>query len=792
MQNVQGLDSRITVFAHWLIRWRWAVLLATLAVFMGVISGARFLGFNDDYRIYFSEDNPHLQAFDALQRTYTKNDNILFAISPESGKVFRPETLMAVEELTREAWYLPYVLRVDSISNFQYSRAEEDDLIVTDLIEGSETYTEKQLNEAQAIALNEPFILGQLLNENSSVTAVNVTFHMPGDDATETGEVVAAARLLKQQLEEKHPIKIHMSGVVMLSNAFAESAVQDIKTLMPLMYGFIILVMLLLLRSFSGTLSTIVVIFLSVGAAMGSAGFIGIELTSPSMAAMTIIMTLAVADSIHVLVTMLAGMRTGLSRNEAIAHSLRLNLGPVFLTSLTTAVGFLSMNFSDAPPFRDLGNITAMGVVAAFILSVTVLPALMAILPVKVSPSQNRLGKIMENLGDFVIAKRKGVFIVSILVVVGLLAAIPLNKVDDNFVGYFDESVQFRVDTDYVDDNLTGVYQIQYSLSAGEDFGVSNPEFLQTVDDFVEWFRTQPEVRHVNSFVDTFKRINKNMHADDASYYRLPEDKELSAQYLLLYELSLPEGLDLNNQMDIGKSSTQITVTLSNTTSSVIADVAERGRQWLSDNHELETYGVGPAVMFSFISDNNTQNMFVSTLFAIFIISVLITISLRNLRIGALSIIPNLLPLATAFGAWGLLYGEVNVAVSTVSGMALGIVVDDSVHFLSKYLRARREQGLSSADAVRYAFSTVGIALLVTSIILVAGFIILGQSSFGMNSNMAALTAIAIVMALLADFLLLPVILLKLDQKQDYSQGVVTTKTLDDSSNTVEENQDYA
>jgi len=234
----------------------------------------------------------------------------------------------------------------------------------------------------------------------------------------------------------------------------------------------------------------------------------------------------------------------------------------------------------------------------------------------------------------------------------------------------------------------------------------------------------------------------------------------------LLYELSLPEGQDLNNQMDIGKSATQIIVTLQDLPSSKIADVATRGRQWLAQNANIDAYGVGPAVMFAYISETNMKSMLLGTAVAIFVISFLILISLRDVRLGVLSLIPNLLPLAAAFGLWGLLIGQVNVAVSMVTGMALGIVVDDTVHFLSKYLRARREQGLGVEDAVRYAFSTVGVAIVVTSFILVAGFTVLAQSNFGMNSGMAILTGIAIVMAVVADFLLLPVLLIKLDRRK--------------------------
>ena len=768
MQDPVSNGGRINQYADFIIRWRWLVIFSMLAISMLLASGASKLQFDNDYRVFFSEENPHLKAFEEQQKTYTKNDNIMVAITPTQGEVFSTEVLSAVEEFTREAWTLPYALRVDSVTNFQYSRSEGDDLIVSDLVEDARSLTPQGLQKAKDVALSEPFIVGQLLNKEASVTGINVTFQLPQLDLNEVPETVAAARELKERIEAKYPVEIHLSGMVLLSNAFFEASMLDMQTLIPAMYLIIIITMFLLLRSIGASFATVLVIFMSMGATMGAAGWVGIKLTPPSSSATTIIMTLAVADSIHFLVTFFAGMRKGMEKYEAIRHSLRLNLGPIFLTSVTTAIGFLSMNYSDAPPFHDLGNMTAFGVMVAFALSVTLLPATIAVIPVKASHSESKIAIWMDKLGDTVVRRRRVIFASSALIAIVLVAAIPLNEFDDDFVGYFDDSVQFRVDTDYIDDNITGVYQIQYSISSGEDYGVSDPQFLNKINAFVNWFRTQPEVVHVNTFTDTFKRINQNMHSDDPDKYHLPTNKELAAQYLLLYELSLPEGQDLNNQMDIGKSSTQILVTLSDMKSSQIAEVSERGQKWLDDNYGIESYGVGPSVMFAYIAETNMKSMLVGTFIAILVISFLIMLSLRNVRIGFISLVPNLLPLAAAFGAWGLLIGEVNVAVSMVTGMALGIVVDDSVHFLSKYLRARKEEGLDREGAVRYAFSTVGIALVVTSIILVAGFMVLGQSHFGMNSNMAALTAIAVVFALIADFLLLPVLLLKLDKKAAY------------------------
>jgi predicted RND superfamily exporter protein len=555
--------------------------------------------------------------------------------------------------------------------------------------------------------------------------------------------------------------------MAMLNNAFQDSAMRDMATLIPLMGVVIVLTLVVLLRSLAATASTLMLVLMSALGALGLAGWTGLSLTPPSTASITMIMTLAVADSIHILVTMLKEMRHGRGKSDAIVESLRINAQPVFLTSLTTIVGLLSMNFSEVPPLNDLGNISAAGVALAWLLSMTFLPALIATLPVKVRVTSSNATSLMDRLADFVIDRRRPLLWGASAVAIALMSMVPLNTLNDQFVNYFDTSTTFRQDSDFAAERLSGLYQIDFSLSSGNSGGINEPGYLDTVDRFANWYRQQSGVVHVASISDIFRRLNKNMNGDDPEQYRLPTERDLAAQYLLVYEMSLPYGLDLNNQINIDKSATRFSVTLENLTSRELIALVEAGETWLEQNapSAMATRGAGPAVMFSYISDRNIRSMLIGTLVAIGLIGVTMMLMLRSIRYGVISFVPNLLPALMALGLWGFLVGEINLGLSIVTGMCLGIIVDDTVHFLSKYLRARREQQLDAENAVRYAFSTVGAALVVTSIVLVSGFLILAQSTFGFNAGMAQLTSLVIVLALVADLLLLPPLLLFLDRK---------------------------
>jgi len=754
-------------YGEWLARWRYLLLLLCVAVVAAAASGAQFLTFKTDYRVFFSKDNPQLRAFEQLQNTYTKSDNVLFVLAPRDGNVFTPETLASVSRLTEACWQIPYSIRVDSISNYQHTEAEGDDLIVADLVADPENLGPAELQRIHDIAVNEPLLVNRLISPDGAVTGINVTIQLPDEDnGREVPEITAFARQLAADAEASNPnLDVYLTGMVVLNNSFPEVMKHDQKTLVPIMLGVVILMLALLLRSVTATLASFLVIVFSIVTAMGLAGWLGIALTPPSFMSITIILTLAVADCVHLQISLLHAMRRGHDKTSAMIDSLRINLQPVFLTSLTTVIGFMSMNFSDAPPFRDLGNIVAMGITAAFVYSVTLLPALMLLLPVRVRAATTKHTMLVDRFAEFVIARRRLLFWGMGLLVALLVIFIPRNELNDEFIKYFDKSIDFRNDTEFATSHLTGIYTIEYSLGNGEVGGISEPEFLRDVERFADWYRQQPGVLHVNSLTDIMRRLNKNMHGDDPAWYRLPDQRDLAAQYLLLYEMSLPYGLDLNNQVDISKSATRMTVSLESISSNELLGMEKRAQQWLAENApHMQSDGASPSVMFAYIGQRNIRSMLTGTSLALVLISLVLVVALRSLKIGLVSLIPNLAPAAMSFGLWGLLSGQVGLGLSVVTGMTLGIVVDDTVHFLSKYLRARREQGLDPQGAVRYAFHTVGIALVVTTLVLIAGFMVLAQSAFKLNADMGMLTTLTIGFALLADFIFLPPLLMKVDK----------------------------
>ena len=239
-------------------------------------------------------------------------------------------------------------------------------------------------------------------------------------------------------------------------------------------------------------------------------------------------------------------------------------------------------------------------------------------------------------------------------------------------------------------EHLNGIYLLEFSVEAEGPEGISDPAYLAHLERFTTWLRAQPEVTHVYSYSDMITRLNQNMHGDDPAYARLPEDRALAAQYLLLYELSLPYGLDLNDRISIDKSATRVTATVGDRSTVEFRDVLARARTWLETEAPayMAAEPTGASVMFAYISERNIRSMLRGNVMAVGLISLVMIVALRSVGLGLLSLVPNLVPILLAFGVWAILVRQVGMAAATVSASSLGIIVDDTVHFLAKYLRS--------------------------------------------------------------------------------------------------------
>ncbi|MDG9667250.1 efflux RND transporter permease subunit [Hahella sp. CR1] len=730
--------------------------------------GLQYIKFNDDYRVYFSKDNVDLVAWENLLDTYSRTDPLIVTVEATQGAdLFSPEVMEAVQRLTEELWQVDFVTRVDSITNFQHIEADAEEILVEDLVVPEKLHNPGYLSSRRTIAESEPRIKDRMLSSDGKVTAIYLQLMIP-DKENAIAEAAAKVRSIRDGYEQRYAnLDIRLGGIVMLNAAFDEYARADMATLFPLMFLIFMVIMALLFRSWKVTLCIVFSTILTVFSAFGVTGFLGIEFSPHSSIAPHVILTISVAVGIHVALSYLFGRARYPGRDDAVKHTLQQNIYPVTLTSLTTGIGFLSMLYSDVPPFQHLGVMCALGVLFAYINSMILIPASMMLMNIQRDQSATSvISQLCKALGEFLVRRKALVAVVFLGLMSAPLYGLRYFTIDDHPVKMFEKGTEFRDDADFIDQRLAGTTTIHFSLDTGVEQGISDPVFLQDAEAFKQHLLDDPMINHVASLTDTLKRVNKSLHNGDQAFYKTADSQEANAQALLFYEANLPFGQEINNEINIAKSSTRMIATISSSSSSEIINLVDRTHQWLQDNvHSFKSRGVSVLVMFSYMIERLADNMIINAALATVLIGLVLTLTLGSVRLGLISMAPNLAPILVAFGVWSLCGGSLDFAAVLIFAMTLGVVVDDTVHFISKYLRLTRDQGMTPNEAVVETFRSIGPALLISTVVLSVGFLAFSLSHFHMNVTLGIMSSLTFLIALIFDFIMLPLLLLAFGPK---------------------------
>lgn len=756
------------------LRHPWLTLLLCLLVTAACGVGTSRYHNTLDFRFFFSDDNPQLAAYEDLQSTYGSEEFVFIAIATNDGSdLFSHANLQALEELTEAAWQTPYSLRVDSLTNFPYTVANDDAFLVEDLYSSDAELNQAALQLRKQFALREPATVNALVSEDSRVAGMRILIKLPGvDRSVETPKVVFFIRDLATRFEQDHPqFSTYLSGQIVVDQAFPESTEGDMAFVWPAFFVVMLVLLGIIFRSLAFVIFTIMTAICAIGTGMGLLGWTGMKINAAVTVAPIMILTLAIADSVHILTRYRLFRQQGQDKESALSESLRQNKLPVLLTSLFTAAGFLTLHFNDSPPYQALGYIVCAGVIAAWLYAMLLLPALVMIIPHRIAQSTTHGAEAaspLSAIAEWVIQHQRNVFALGLVVILAGLACLPLNRINDDPVKYFGAQQTMRQHMEFVNDRITGLGALNYSIPISSDQTITSPDYLNKLDQFSGWLVQQPHVVHVDSMADIIKRLNQSWHSDDATYYRIPEDGDAIAQLLLLYEMSLPFGGDLSTMITSHRQASRVRVTMDNTDGAYHIELDNKALSWLDQqtNSAQPITSASAPLMFAHIGERSMQGILVGLIGSLFIMGLVLTRLFRSVKLGLVSIVCNVLPVALAFGVWGLLNGNIDVGLTVTLGIAFGIVVDDTIHFLGKYRAGRQEHHLNSEDAVRFAFSRVGPAIVITSVILVAGFAMLGFSAMNITANTSILTTVTITIALLVDLLFIPALLLLFDREE--------------------------
>ncbi|MEJ2458190.1 MAG: MMPL family transporter, partial [Novosphingobium sp.] len=377
-----------------------------------------------------------------------------------------------------------------------------------------------------------------------------------------------------------------------------------------------------------------------------------------------------------------------------------------------------------------------------------------------------------SRLAAVVLRRPRQILIGMTAVAVVLIGFAFTNQLDDRYVRYFDHGYAFRQATDRLNAKMGGFYTIDYSLDSGEAGGIARPDYLEQVDRFSNWLRQQPGVTHVHGLPDVLKTVNRAMRGGSEDQYRLPVDRYVAAQYLALYEMSLPFGTDLKNQLTADKRASRLTVSRNDVSTAAMAKLDADARAWTRHNTPLiaaSAKGTGTSLLFAHIGNRNIREMLKGMLGSVLSVALIFAVAFRSLRLSIIGTIANLIPAMATLGVWALINGEVGMAVAAVASATFGVVVDATIYMLTNYSRLRRE-GCSAEEAVRGAYAIAGPGIIAMTLSLAAGFACLGFSGFQINSWMGTMAAATILIAAVFDLLFIPALLLVLDGKPNCRQ----------------------
>ncbi len=746
-------------YINFLDKFKWVIAIGVPLLVFALASNLKHLEMDGSYRIWFGEKSKTLVDYDNFRKTFGNDDAVIISFKDENG-IFNKKALQSIDNITQKLWRTKYIARVDSITNYQYVHSnleEPDDVIVEDFIQDIQSQDEAYFKDRKNIAINDSLIVDGFISRDGLTTMISARLTPKvNDDSDKSDEIMKLVNEILAPEIAQTGYTYYLNGGPPLNQAFVQIGTNDATTFTPLVLIASMLLLFLLFRRVSGALIPIGVVIFTFMIVLAVQVLLGYKLNNFTANLPVFVVAIGIADAVHIYIIWLMYKREGEENKEAVLHSVQKNMLPVFLTSLTTAIGFATLTISKVIPVLTLGIATASGAILAFFISLLWMPAVLLLFKkdVKAEVVEKVVNKKPLGYGTFIVKNNKKIIIITTLLFAVLAVGLFKVKVDSNTIRYFDKSVDIRKSTEFLMENLTGPMAYEIVVDSGKKDGIKDPEFLRTVERFYEDFQGKfPDVRHLTSLMDTVKRFNKVLDGKE----EIPATQEFIAQYLLLYSLSLPQGMEINDKMDIDEQKLRVTGQVNIVDTSLDLQMINYVQDWWKDTPYSATVQ-GQTAMFAYMQSDVTDTLIYSLSLAIILVSIIMFIIFKRAKLLWVFVLPNLLPVMLVVGLMGWIGINIDIGVAISGAIIIGVAVDDTIHFLVKYFDARK-RGLNLADSFDEVLRYAGRAILFTTIILSIAFSMFAFSTFTPNQNFGIVTASALVIAFVVDLLFLPALL---------------------------------
>jgi predicted RND superfamily exporter protein len=742
-----------------------SALLAALAAVLILLPGIQHFKADFSYRIWFRETDPGLVRFDAFERKFGNDESSAIAVHSPSG-IFDKDSAQLLVDLTQDLWQVPEVIRVDGLANFNWVHAEGDDILVERMLPDDEPLTPELLASRKEAALKHETLPGYLISRDGKTSLIFTHLKPSFEGSPNYAAITNGIRKILKKYEDRGDHEFHITGAAAISQAFDESTQEDMKRLIPIVIGLTVGLLLLIFRTVGGVVLPLVVIVATILLTISAAGWAGIPFTSMTSIIPQILIAIGIADAVHILATFFRARAAGIEQRAAAKLSLDKNFIPTILTSASTAIGFFSFGTSELIPLAHLGVLSGIGALLAWVITYLIVGPMMVLVPMK-GKSIGKPAKASEpsaigiKAAEFLFIFRKPIVIGFFFLTVTAAIYGAGNIVNSDPFKYFTDDYWLTRANTFVEKHVGGAAGPEIILDSGTEEGVKDPEFLKKVEAFQEWLEAKPYVTKTVSIVDVLKQVNRSLHGDKPEYYRIPESREAVAQELFLYTMSLPQGMGINDRVTTTNDALRLTALWTLHDSATVLATMPKLQEKAAE-FGLNAEFTGKMVLWQGMNPMIVRSFFISVVLAITLVSALLIWAFGSLRLGAIALIPNLVPLIFGAAILRLIGQPLDIGTVLVASVCLGIAVDDTIHFLSNFNRLTGE-GHTRQEAVARIITHTGPALAITTLVLVGAFGTFALATFVPNVNFGILVALVLTAALLTDLIFLPAFLMLID-----------------------------
>jgi predicted RND superfamily exporter protein len=742
---------------------------------LGLISQAPKLKSDFSYRIWFMKDDPLLKKFDAFERQFGNDENVAIVIHSPNG-IFDKESVEIIQKITEKMWLAPDVIRVDSLSNHNYTQTQGDEIFVDPFLPEGEDLNPEYLEIKKQQALNDEIMPKYLVSENAKTAMIYAKMKPALEKIPMYKDTVDYARSVLAEVNDGEH-EFHVTGSASINVTFQEVSEEDLKVMMPILILLVILFLSYSFRGIGGVIYSFLIIGVSIMATFGFAVTQGYTFNVMISSVPTTLIAICIADVIHVLMSYFIYLKQGYDTDNALTATLNKNLTPTLLTSVTTSIGFFSLAPTKIVPVANMGVMDGFGTLMAWFFTIFLVLPLLKFFPLKnVKVWEHRKGKGEDYIHPKALAFtlwiqrfRKQVIAVSLILVAGSVYLALKSDVNSDPYNFFTEEVALKIANDTMERELGGSMGAELAVDSGVEDGVKDPEFLRKLEKLQNWLLEHGYIKKVVSVLDIIKGMNRSLNGGKEEFYSIADSKNVIAQQLFLYTMSLPQGMDINNRITLDNRMTRMTIMQDIHDSKTVLAEFEKWENY-AQSIGLKAHVTGKLPLYQKMNGYIVNTYFTSISMALFLVSLIMVFVFRSFKLGMISMIPNTVPLIIGAAIMYLLGKDIDMGTVVITAVCLGIAVDDTIHFLANY-KKHIANGDTVVDAIAKVLTYTGPALILTTIILVCGFGTFMFATFIPNVNFGVMTAVILTGALVTDFTLLPAILLPNAESDDKSKA---------------------